>query len=335
MEHKALGAPIEFKLSDTPGAFRAVFSLFNAVDLDKDVTLPGAFTDGQEVRIAQWAHNWAMPPIGKGVINSDAERAWVDGEFFLATQAGKETYEVVKSLGSLGQWSYGFDVQQSSRGDFQGEPVRYLERLNVHEVSPVMLGAQPRTYTDTIKSAESKQAIPGSFEDRQEMVARAVMARYGSQGGIGTDQYAYPVATFSDRVVVCIYGGDAEDYREVDYTIDGDTVTLGNERPVDLQTTIVPKGLDFPDHSERVRIAVIGYVGRLVAGSAIRAKEGRAISESRRGRMATVRDQLRVGADEIDGLLSETEPKPKEVDPAIRAEFLRYQRLRARQFVGA
>ena len=34
------------------GIFQAIFSRFNVIDKDGDVTLPGAFTDGQKVKIA-------------------------------------------------------------------------------------------------------------------------------------------------------------------------------------------------------------------------------------------------------------------------------------------
>jgi HK97 family phage prohead protease len=143
---------VEFKLLDEPGAFRATFALFNVKDLDRDVTLPGAFKVGASVRIAQWGHNWGQPAIGKGTIGADGERAWVDGQFNLNMTAGKETYESVKASGDLQQWSYGFDIDKWSVGKFEDEEVRFLEAMTVHEISPVMLGAQPLTSTDQIKT---------------------------------------------------------------------------------------------------------------------------------------------------------------------------------------
>jgi HK97 family phage prohead protease len=140
----------EFK-AEKEGSFRATFSRFNVRDRDRDVTEPGAFEKGQEVRIAQWGHNWGNHAIGKGAIDFDDERAWVDGEFFLDTTAGKDTYLAVKALGDLQEWSYGFEIQEYSFGEFEGEEVRFLKKLNVFEVSPVMIGAGIGTGTDTIK----------------------------------------------------------------------------------------------------------------------------------------------------------------------------------------
>lgn len=142
--------------SEATGEFTAVFSTLNVIDEDMDVTIPGAFTDGQPVRIAYWGHRWHDLPVGKGVIHSDGERAWVDGRFFLDTQSGRETYQTVKNLGELQEWSYGFDILKQAYGEFEGRDVRFLEALDVHEVSPVMLGAGIGTHTTAIKGGRQE-----------------------------------------------------------------------------------------------------------------------------------------------------------------------------------
>jgi HK97 family phage prohead protease len=165
-ERKGLVA-FEFK-AEQEGSFRATFSRFNVIDRDGDVTVPGAFERGQEVRIAQWGHNWGSPVIGKGAIDFDDERAWVDGEFFLDTTAGKDTYLAVKNLGTLQEWSYGFAIKERSFGEFGDPPqqVQFLRRLDVFEVSPVMIGAGIGTGTDAIKGA--------TLADESEAVLTAV-----------------------------------------------------------------------------------------------------------------------------------------------------------------
>ncbi len=42
-------------------------------------------------------------------------------------------------------------VQDSEPGQHQGQPVRFLKRVHIHEVSPVLVGAQTLTRTDPIK----------------------------------------------------------------------------------------------------------------------------------------------------------------------------------------
>lgn len=146
---------VEFKLTtegDNQGEFLATFAKLSVVDRDKDVTIPGAFTNGQEVRVCQWGHNWSALPAGKGTISADDEFARCNGAFFLDTSHGMDTYRTVKNLGSLQEWSYGYDVKDYSFGEWEGEQVRFLRKLDVFEVSPVLLGAGIDTGTDLIKS---------------------------------------------------------------------------------------------------------------------------------------------------------------------------------------
>lgn len=151
MLKKTYRSAIELKEDGDPGEFRAVFSTFNVIDHDGDVTLPDAFEDGQKVRISYWGHRWQDLPVGKGAIHQDEEKAWVDGQFFLDTAGGQETYKTVKNLGDLQEWSYGFDILESHQGKFEEQDVQFLEKLTVYEVSPVMLGAGIGTGTEAIK----------------------------------------------------------------------------------------------------------------------------------------------------------------------------------------
>lgn len=164
MLKKMFRAPMVLKKDGEPGEFTAVFSTLNVVDHDGDVTRPGAFQDGQAVRIAYWGHRWNDLPVGKGVIHSDEERAWVDGRFFMDTEAGLETYKTVKNLGGLQEWSYGFDIEDSEPGKLEDEEVRFLNALIVHEVSPVLLGAGMGTHTVDIKA---KNAGESDSEDEE------------------------------------------------------------------------------------------------------------------------------------------------------------------------
>lgn len=177
---------VEWK-AESDGSFRARFSVFNEIDLDGDVTLPGAFTSGAPVRIAQWGHNWGALPVGKGFIGNDDTKAWADASFFLDTTHGLDTYKTVKELGDLQEWSYGFDVEEAEFGQFQGREVRFLKKLKVHEVSPVMLGAGSDTGTEFIKG------FPSITEDAAHVVrlceallsrVKAVTARREKDGRV-------------------------------------------------------------------------------------------------------------------------------------------------------
>lgn len=138
------------------GLVTAVFATLGVKDSDGDVTNPGAFEDGAEVVISAYGHtSWdGLLPVGKGIIREAGDTAVLDGQFFMDTTAGKETFAVVKALGAQGEWSYGYLPVKYSFGDHDGERVRFLEALKVFEVSPVLLGAGVGTRTLSAKSAD-------------------------------------------------------------------------------------------------------------------------------------------------------------------------------------
>lgn len=155
MESKAI--TLELKAEGAEGAFSATFSTLNAIDLHGDVTVPGAFQDGAEVLIGAYQHDLMALPVGKGRIYSDAERAWVEGEFWLDTSAGLDTYRTVKNAGRALEWSYVFQVLESADGQWEKDgksvPVRLLKAVDVWSVDPVLRGAGVNTRTDEIKTA--------------------------------------------------------------------------------------------------------------------------------------------------------------------------------------
>lgn len=152
-EFKQLGS-IEVKDYDA-GVVEAVFSKFNIRDLDGDVTLKEAFTPNTQVKISAYNHgSWegGNLPVGVGTIEVRDDCAVLRGRFFLNTTAGRDTFEVVKGLGDLGEWSYGFTVAEHDIDTFEGKQSRILKKLNVYEVSPVLKGAGIGTETLSVKS---------------------------------------------------------------------------------------------------------------------------------------------------------------------------------------
>ncbi|GAB3117854.1 hypothetical protein GCM10027160_29040 [Streptomyces calidiresistens] len=147
------------------GRVTAVFATMGVVDSDHDVTREGAFEDGRKVAISAYGHtSWGGAlPVGKGVVKVRGKKAILDGQFFMDTAAGRETFSVVKALAEdgLGEWSYGFDINEYSFGEFDGRRVRFLDRVTVHEVSPVLLGAGVGTGTLSAKSRHGEPDRPG------------------------------------------------------------------------------------------------------------------------------------------------------------------------------
>lgn len=155
--NKIYQAPLNLKSGDKEGQFIAVFAPFNVIDHHGDVTLPGAFTDGQQAIIEAWNHDYSLP-VGAGVVRSDSEKAWIEGEFFIDTTNGRDHYATVKNLAArgMGEWSYSFNILDSEPGTQDGMGVRLLKRLDVAGVGPVTRGAGIGTHTVAIKSKQDK-----------------------------------------------------------------------------------------------------------------------------------------------------------------------------------
>lgn len=153
MELEYKKARLEFK-KDKPGAFRIVFAETGVIDLDSDVTSQGAFPTGKMVPMSAYGHgSWQGElPVGKAVITEEGNEAIAEGEFFLNTTQGKDHYETVKALGDIQEYSYGFKPTEFEFGEFEGKDVRFLKKVDVFEISPVLKGAGIGTHTQSIKS---------------------------------------------------------------------------------------------------------------------------------------------------------------------------------------
>lgn len=175
-----------FEIKDADqGSVQAVFSTFDVIDSDGDVTRAGAFEEGAPVRISAYGHtSWqGVLPVGKGTIRQTKTEAILDGQFFMDTTAGRDTFTVVKELGDLGEWSYGYDPVEFSFGEFDNQNVRFLTKLKVHEVSPVLLGAGVNTRTlvaksnGTLKFSEEAAIALATVTDLLDRADEAIASR--------------------------------------------------------------------------------------------------------------------------------------------------------------
>jgi hypothetical protein len=208
METKG-GIVTEIKDADK-GTFVSIFATLNTKDHDGDVTLPGAFTDGAMMPVSAYGHSsWnGNPPVGKAKIKTVGDQAQAHGSFFMDTQAGSDTFKVVKSLAEdgMGEWSYGYDAVEKSYGEWPTEgdgpkdQVRFLRKQKVHEVSPVLLGAGIDTVTvsakglnlDDVTDDDLRMLLRGASVDRlksilPEAVVKALAAAAEVHQETGSD----------------------------------------------------------------------------------------------------------------------------------------------------
>ena len=199
-------APIELKEDGDVRYLEAVFSLFDVIDSDNDVTKAGALRSGytgNKIPLV-WNHDWSKV-IGRGIIESDNQKAVFKG-YFLNTEAGKEAYETVKAMQDMQQFSYGFQVMDSEKGthiDSKGEEVdvRVLNDVTVWEVSPVLVGAQQNSFVQALKSGLE------SFEEEETKDDEEI--------------------TDDEKYKKCNYGKDGDCVKEKDLEVSSEKVDTG------------------------------------------------------------------------------------------------------------
>jgi len=195
MERQIKNITGEVKELNEQGEGLIKFATLNVIDSDEDVTIPGAF--GEQTAPIVPAHDWSQAPIGKAKIREDGDSALAEIKLNLKTDQGRNWYEALKfdmeNPPSKQEYSYGYDVLDSERGEHKGRSVRFLKKLKVHEVSPVLLGAGVVTVTLGLKvdcknckvkkgarlASTLNRLIENSDSERAE-----VIASMGSSAGI-------------------------------------------------------------------------------------------------------------------------------------------------------
>ena len=169
----------QIKQLEGDGTGSAVFATLNVVDKDGDVTEPGAF--GKQAVVIVSTHDWSSVPLGKGSTREVGDKAIVDFKLNLDSPTAKEWHSALKFDLEQGQplqeWSYGFDILEESRGEFEGEQVRFLKSLRVHEASPVLVGAGVNTRTLALKEKGIKLSDQFQQVENALVETRAVFAR--------------------------------------------------------------------------------------------------------------------------------------------------------------
>ncbi len=176
---------IEIKRLDAKGAGLARIATLSAVDGDGDTYAPGVFGE-QAVKVLA-AHDWTTVPIGKARIFEDGDEALAEFQLNLDSPTAAEWHAALmfdldaKRSGGrpLQEWSYGFQIIDAEPETRDGERVRVLKRLKVHEISPVVLGAGVGTATLALKAGrpfrEQIAAVKAAVEEvavRGTQVAR-------------------------------------------------------------------------------------------------------------------------------------------------------------------
>ena len=326
---------IEFKtIDDEKGSVEAVFSVYNTLDTDGDVVIPGAIKSGfknNQVPMV-FAHKWDQP-IGKGVIDTDDDKATFRGSFFMETEAGKEAYNLAKEMGDLQEWSFGFRINDYEVAPFAKDgqdevDVRYLKDLEVFEVSPVLVGANRETYTLAIKSGEEavyesdnlneeKAALaqdmfdnPGEAMNRSKELSCAVGVHTTEMDGKEVFMPCKTHAEYEEAI--------KDDKKDLDSEDNTEEVLEESQEKVSEEESL-PTGKRFSEEVKDVLAALESLIVRAKAIEVLRSKDGRTLSERASSALRAVQEDLNDAWTEIDDILvdatSETEATTEE--PAV------------------
>jgi len=165
MEIKGFGA-FEVKDADK-GEVEAIVATLNVVDRDKDVFLPGSFPASARVQISDYKHSVVFqgaPPVGKGILTVENETAIFRGGYFMGTERGRESFQMVKEIGPDGDWSFSFPgnpplATMTKEWSSKGARRLIAGPVAPREVSPVLMGGGVGTRTLVAKEAKMETKI--------------------------------------------------------------------------------------------------------------------------------------------------------------------------------
>ena len=330
---------IDIELKDDSGQVEAVFSIFNSLDSDGDVVVPGAVKSGfknNQVPMV-WSHKWDMP-IGKGTITQDDDKAVFKGEFFMDTDSGKEAYNLVKNMGDMQQWSFGYKVNDSEFhktkvNEDEEAHARYLKDLTVYEVSPVLVGANQDTYTLAIKSnkellkeiakeqEEEKAALktdmfdnPGEAMERSKQMSCAVGIHTHESGGKTVFMPCKTHEEYEEAIKKGYddddedddkkgYGDDQEDMKSCKYHEGGRCMKEYDDdgkKSSEEDLEVSEESKSFSEEVKDVLAALDDLVSRAKAIAMLRDKDGRKLGAKATEALRAVADDLNDAWSEID-----------------------------------
>jgi phage head maturation protease len=148
---KTVPAGFSVKAADSLGQAQAVIATYGQMDLDRDIVVRGAFTDGAQAPISPYNHSslsGTALPVGLATVHTEGNLAIADLVFNMEVQAARDVWAMVKQLGAVMEYSWGWKAIDSEPGTGpDGRPVVYLKALDLIEVSPVIRGSSIGTGT--------------------------------------------------------------------------------------------------------------------------------------------------------------------------------------------
>lgn len=174
LEGRRLVVPFELKAvhENEEGIFSGKASVFNELDSYQDIILPGAFKNTLKEKGAKGIKMLSQHGSFMGGSDNNPIGVWTDihetddalevtGKLALGTQAGRETYELLK-LEALDGLSIGFTTKKSETDE--ETDIRKLSEIDLWEVSTVTFPAAQNARISDVRSFHLL-----SVEDRSQL----------------------------------------------------------------------------------------------------------------------------------------------------------------------
>lgn len=195
LQHKVLLTGETKVINDEEGIIGAFVAVIGNKDSGGDIIMPGAFDKFLKTRKpkAVWSHDWERP-VGKTLTIEEIKAGdarlpaklqangwgalYVETQFNLRTDEGRNAYENVKFFDGESEWSIGYrtHVEEYDRK----ASANLLKEVELYEYSPVLFGMNAETSTAFIKTAlvdgERKIELLGIDESKSDAIKVAVAA---------------------------------------------------------------------------------------------------------------------------------------------------------------
>jgi HK97 family phage prohead protease len=151
---------LDVKAISDEGEFSGYAAVFNNEDLGRDVILSGAFEKSLARRpagkVKMLRQHDPEEPIGIWLdLGEDKRGLRAKGKLILDTVKGRETYALMRA-GALDGLSIGFRTVKDRFDRAKG--VRYLEEIDLPEISVVTFPMNPRATVATVKGHDTERA---------------------------------------------------------------------------------------------------------------------------------------------------------------------------------
>ncbi len=171
MQRQQMACTLSLKQLEAEGVFAGYASVFNVVDSQQDIILPGAFKETLQGRVADikllWQHDMREPIGMVEEMREDRNGLYVKGRLLLEVARAREAYALLKQ-GIVSGLSIGY-TPRSWKMDAQ-HGIRRLHALDLWEISLVTFPANEAARITVVKQA-SNEATPHALRQWQKDTA--------------------------------------------------------------------------------------------------------------------------------------------------------------------